>query len=114
MNPVPITVKLTAWGEDGSADSYSTENDVYVLPNAFFDIKPRRVYANDQAVHFDNQSDNGAYTIAGNRYFWDFGDGSASEEMSPTHMYEKEGSYDVYLKCGPTKDAMMYSITRLP
>ncbi len=95
--PGTYTIKLTAWGDNESADSYSTVNDVYVLPNAFFDIKPRRVYANEQAVLFDNQSDNGTYPVDGNSYLWDFGDGQGSEEVSPTHMYKREGDYDVVL-----------------
>jgi gliding motility-associated-like protein len=90
-------IKLTAWGEDGSTDSYSANNDVYVLPNAFFEIAPRTVYVNEQAVHFFNQSDNGDYPEEGNTYLWDFGDGSGSEEMNPTHLYTKDGNYDVTL-----------------
>jgi len=59
-------IKLTAWGEDGSTDAYSTTNDVYVLPNAYFELAPRTVYVNEQSVHFFNQSDNGDYPEAGN------------------------------------------------
>jgi gliding motility-associated-like protein len=95
--PGNFTIKLTAWGDDGSTDTYSTINDVYVLPNAFFDIKPRRVYANDQAVLFENQSDNGEYPMDGNTYLWDFGDGTGSQETSPNHLYDKAGSYNVTL-----------------
>lgn len=95
--PGTYTIKLTAWGDDGSASSYSTNNDVYVLPNAFFDIKPRRVYANDQAVLFENQSDNGAYPVDGNTYLWDFGDGNGSQDVNPVHLYEEAGSYNVTL-----------------
>jgi gliding motility-associated-like protein len=83
-------IKLTAWG-DGGTDSYSTVNEVYVLPNAYFEIAPRYVYVNDQAVHCFNLSDNG------DSYLWDFGDGIGSEEMSPVHMYTQEGNYDVTL-----------------
>jgi gliding motility-associated-like protein len=95
--PGSYTIKLTAWSYDGSSDSYSTVNDVYVLPNAFFDIKPRRVYANEQPVLFDNQSDNGAFPVEGNRYLWDFGDGAGSDANSPVHMYQRAGNYDVTL-----------------
>ncbi len=91
-------IKLTAWGEDGTTDSYSVNNDVYVLPNAYFDIAPRTVYVNEQSVHFFNQSDNGDYPEAGNKYAWDFGDGSdLSYEKNPVHLYKKDGTYDVTL-----------------
>jgi gliding motility-associated-like protein len=101
--PGTYTIKLTAWGDNGSVDSYSTDNDVYVLPNAFFDIKPRRVYANDQNVLFENQSDNGSWPVDGNSYLWDFGDGVGSEEESPTHMYKEAGNYNVTLNVWTNK-----------
>ncbi|MBN1158043.1 MAG: PKD domain-containing protein [Bacteroidales bacterium] len=91
-------IKLTAWGEKGSADSYSTVNDVWILPNAYFEIAPRIVYVNDQDVHFFNLSDNGDI------YLWDFGDGTTSDDMSPSHMYEKEGNYDVVLNVWTEND----------
>ena len=90
--PGTYKIKLTAWG-DGGEDTYSTINDVWVLPKAYFEIAPRIVYVNDQAVHFFNLSDNGQ------TYEWDFGDGTGSREMNPTHMYTKEGNYDVTAAC---------------
>jgi gliding motility-associated-like protein len=95
--PGTYKIKLTAWG-DGGTDTYSTINDVWVLPNAYFEIAPRFVYVNDQAVHFFNLSDNGDI------YYWDFGDGTGSDEMSPTHMYTKEGNYDVTLNVWTQND----------
>jgi PKD repeat protein len=95
--PGTYKIKLTAWG-DGGADTYSTINDVWVLPNAYFEIAPRFVFVNDQAVHFFNLSDEGDI------YFWDFGDGTGSEEMSPTHVYNSEGTYDVTLNVWTQND----------
>lgn len=83
-------IKLTAWG-DGGADSYSTTNDVFVLPNAYFEIAPRYVYVNDQPVNFFNLSDHADV------YLWEFGDGSSSGEMNPSHVYTHEGVYDITL-----------------
>jgi gliding motility-associated-like protein len=95
--PGTYKIKLTAWGEGGT-DTYSTINDVWVLPNAYFEIAPRFVYVNDQDVHFFNLSDNG------DLYFWDFGDGAGSSEMSPTHLYTREGNYDVTLNVWTKND----------
>jgi gliding motility-associated-like protein len=88
--PGTYKIKLTAWG-DGGADTYSVVNDVWVLPKAYFEIAPRIVYVNDEPVHFFNLSDNG------NTYVWDFGDGTGSDQMNPTHVYTKDGNYTVTL-----------------
>lgn len=45
------------------------------------------------AVHFQNFS--GGPPI---RFFWTFGDGTTSVEVNPTHVYQKEGVYDVSLQ----------------
>jgi gliding motility-associated-like protein len=95
--PGTYKIKLTAWGEGGN-DTYSTINDVWILPNAYFEIAPRFVYVNDQPVHYFNLSDNGDI------YFWDFGDGTGSNEMSPTHLYTTEGNYDVTLSVWTEND----------
>jgi len=102
--PGPYKIKLTAWG-DGGTDTYSTVNDVWVLPNAYFEIAPRIVYVNDQAVHFFNHSDNGDI------YAWDFGDGTGSSESNPSHVYTREGNYDVTLNVWTKNDCYdLYSM----
>jgi gliding motility-associated-like protein len=85
------TVKLTVKGEGGT-DTKSRVSTVWVVPHAFFDIAPKYTYINDQPVNFFNMSENG------DKYVWDFGDGSASEESNPSHLYTKEGVYSVTLK----------------
>lgn len=42
-------------------------------------------------VKFNNLS------VGGETYFWDFGDGSTSEQANPTHVYSKVGQFDVTL-----------------
>jgi gliding motility-associated-like protein len=42
-------------------------------------------------VLFNNNSSNG------NQFFWDFGDGSTSNEVNPSHVYPGPGTYDVTL-----------------
>ncbi len=36
-------------------------------------------------------------SIGGEEYYWDFGDGETSDEFSPVHQYDEEGSYDIIL-----------------
>jgi gliding motility-associated-like protein len=88
--PGQYKIKLTARG-DGGEDTYQAINDVYILPNSYFNLAPRYVYVNDEAVHYFNLSDNGDV------FEWDFGDGTTSTELSPKHVYTEEGVYDVTL-----------------
>lgn len=84
-------IKLTVKG-DGGEDIFSDTTRVYILPHSFFDLAPRYVYVNDEAVHYFNLSDHGRI------YEWDFGDGTNSTELNPKHIYKKAGNYDVTLK----------------
>lgn len=49
-------------------------------------------------------------SIGGQNFTWDFGDGSASTEVSPTHLYDNPGTYTVKLTatdnstCNPADD----------
>jgi gliding motility-associated-like protein len=95
--PGRYKIKLTAKG-DGGEDTYHMENDVYVLPNSYFNLAPRYVYINDEAVHYFNLSD------YGDVYEWDFGDGTTSTEFNPSHVYAEEGVYDVTLCVWTDKD----------
>jgi PKD domain/Secretion system C-terminal sorting domain len=45
----------------------------------------------ENAVQFVNTSENA------DQYFWDFGDGSTSEENNPLHQYAQSGDYEVTL-----------------
>lgn len=46
----------------------------------------------DKVTFLANCSENGF------RYYWDFGDGSSSEEKNPEHFYTSSGTYAVELK----------------
>jgi len=48
-----------------------------------------------QDVYFDPRIAGG---ISPYSYEWDFGDGSTSTDVAPTHAYKSEGSYNVTLK----------------
>jgi gliding motility-associated-like protein len=36
-------------------------------------------------------------SLAGQQFFWDFGDGNTSTDVNPTHLYSDTGSYTVHL-----------------
>ncbi len=83
-------VNLTVKGPGGEAYHSDTAR-VFIVPNAFFDMAPRYVYVNDEAVHFFNLSDHA------DAFEWDFGDGEKSTELNPEHVYKQEGVYDITL-----------------
>ncbi len=84
-------IKLSVTGPGGTSE-FSDTTRVFILPNSYFDLAPRYVYVNDEAVHYFNLSDHGDILE------WDFGDGETSSENNPTHVYKEEGVYDVTLK----------------
>jgi gliding motility-associated-like protein len=83
-------IKLKVTGSGGSSE-FSDTSRVYLIPNSFFDLAPRYVYVNDEAVHYFNLSDHADV------FEWDFGDGNRSTDFNPSHIYKKEGTYNVTL-----------------
>jgi gliding motility-associated-like protein len=63
---------------------------VFDSPVADFDWTPYPPVPNTPNV-FTNLS------VGGNKYDWNFGDGTTSNEKNPTHVYEKDGTYQVCL-----------------
>ena len=58
---------------------------------ARFEAYETEFCSEEASVQFSNQS------IWANSYSWDFGDGSSSSEVSPTHIYQDLGNYTVQL-----------------
>ncbi len=88
--PGIYNVKLTAEGDGGSHYDYEIIT-VYELPQPDFTTSPKFVMLPHQPVQFFNSTKNG------NTYIWDFGDGTYSTELNPSHQYTVEGLYDVKL-----------------
>ncbi|UII26446.1 PKD domain-containing protein [Fulvivirga maritima] len=65
--------------------------EIFAAPNANFDYRPDEVFVPDQPVITFN------YTEGANQYYWDFGDGSISQEFEPQHNYQYEGEFDITL-----------------
>jgi gliding motility-associated-like protein len=89
--PGDYQIKLTATGPGGTATATQVGR-VFILPHAFFDIAPKKIYVNDENVNFFNMSENA------DTWLWDFGDGTTSSDTSPQHKYTREGIYNVTLK----------------
>lgn len=81
-------VQIIAYGTNGS-DTLFQESLVSVDggPNVNFNYN-----INGPTVKFTNQSSSDA-----KEFFWDFGDGTVSEEKNPSHTYNANGNYTVTL-----------------
>ena len=83
-------VKLVATGLSGK-DSIEQVITVFDRPVAMFEPDFTEGTSTLSVFTFSNNS------LNGNRYLWDFGDGTTSEEESPTHIYNRSGSFTVTL-----------------
>ena len=72
-------------------------------PTAQFTGTPTSVCLGS-SVQFVNQSTNGGSPIT--NWAWDFGDGNASTQTNPSHVYANAGTYTV-------TSAVIYSLIRL-
>lgn len=64
---------------------------VYDIPKAVFEVAPLEVMLPSQPIHCYNYSENGS------TFYWDFGDGSFSNEVEPLHYYTEVGEYQIKL-----------------
>ncbi|MBK6934220.1 MAG: PKD domain-containing protein [Bacteroidales bacterium] len=60
-------------------------------PTANFAYKPHITTIENPIIYFEN------YSFGATSYYWDFGDGTSSEEVEPIHKYLEPRSYHVVL-----------------
>ena len=98
-DPTLITQSFTLPEDDAVIIRNAVKNVVYNKLNDWYvgkydsPVKAGFNIHNDNSliVYFNNISENA------NSYYWDFGDGNFSEEMSPCHEYSSNGEYTVTL-----------------
>lgn len=87
-------IKLFAYNDVACNKIDSAERDIIVNPSptADFSFTPTEltIQPND-TIHFTNLSTDATL------YNWNFGDGSGSQELNPSHFYKKTGYYNVCL-----------------
>jgi gliding motility-associated-like protein len=66
--------------------------EVFPIPAAAFDIKPKVLYIPGGIMYTNNLS------LDANTFFWDFGDNTFSSDPEPEHRYTEEGDYTIKLK----------------
>ena len=61
---------------------------IIIEPSTFIGCEPAKIFFNNLSVPIDSTYD----------IIWDFGDGNTSSEISPTHLYEEPGIYDISIQ----------------
>jgi PKD repeat protein len=84
--PGAYLIQLIASNQYGCTDTASYTFNVYQSPTAFFDFGPFQGCA-PLTIQFDNLS------LLGTNFYWDFGDGTFSNEQEPVHIYSTAGLF---------------------
>lgn len=77
----------------GCIDSLVKPITVLNSPIANFNANPNQSCSLPFVVNFNNTSSNAR------NYIWNFGDGTSSTQVNPSHIYSAAGNYDVKLIC---------------
>jgi PKD repeat protein len=77
---------------DGGISAADTIIEIHQMPIANFDIENPLLMLPKDSLKLLNLS------AFGNRYLWDFGDGSQSAQKQPIHYYTEKGVYDINLQ----------------
>jgi gliding motility-associated-like protein len=107
-----VAVSLTVTNSYGCQLTVTKDSLINVLPvlDASFKANQTTICKVSDPVSFTNLS-TGPGTLS---YSWDFGDGSTSSQINPSHAFNKKGNYDVSLKvnssegCTVTKNVSSY------
>lgn len=102
------TVSLTVIDASGCSDTRTQNGYVTIQPiSADFSVDNDSICRGTE-VQFTNIS------LGSNSYLWDFGDGTTSTNINPTHIYRSHGNYKVLLTakfgniCIDTLSTMIY------
>ena len=93
----PGNYSITLVSNSGACKDSITKNiEVLAKPKVTFSASDTVSCEAPFTVNFTNSS-NDVNNSSSSTYFWDFGDGSNSNEQNPSHIYLKEGNYTVKL-----------------
>ncbi len=112
-NPGTYNVKLTAVGYGGCTDDTTITITVVDTPRVNFTATVPNASCAQAEVTFTNNTTGANGT---NRYLWDFGDGTFSNDTLPnlTHVYNTSGNYTVTLYAESMAGCTSISFTTFP
>ncbi len=99
-NPMKVTwgngdagsIKIFISNQDGTCiDTITKEGCLKDAPVANFSFSPGSPFCLNQAIQFTNSS------VGATSYYWDFGDGSSSNQLNPLHSFTSPGTYTIVL-----------------
>lgn len=88
------TIKLTVISDSDCKDSVSKQIIVHPLPLAGFEVSPAYSPPGSIITTINNSSQG--------FYYWDFGNGQSSQQVSPVISYSDTGIYTIWLKVTDT------------
>jgi len=93
FEPGIYSVTLTATNVLGDTVSITKSMiiEVFTSPTAAFAVYPQVLNIPGDILYTNNRS------FGASSYIWDFGDGTTSTEVEPTHKYTEEGVFDIQL-----------------
>lgn len=88
-------ISLIVEDENGCKSTRNIQGAIEILPKPFVDFDFVNASTCDLPIltDFTNKSD----SLSTYLFQWNFGDGGSSTEVSPSHLYTKEGTFDVKL-----------------
>jgi gliding motility-associated-like protein len=93
FHPGTFSVTLSATNVTGKTVTVTKVMIIEAFPRplADFAVKPQLLYIPGDILYTSNRS------FGASVFFWNFGDGSSSNEPQPQHTYKTEGAYDISL-----------------
>jgi parallel beta-helix repeat protein len=85
----PTVAQTTAYNDTAAEVWYNGDRQLHQL-TCNFSVNPTTIYSGQLINFTDNSTDIGGIIIT---YFWDFGDGTTSNAINPTHLYNTPGNY---------------------
>ncbi|WP_414469605.1 PKD domain-containing protein [Methanobacterium sp. ACI-7] len=87
----PTVTETTAYDDTAAETWYNSDRTRNVLISRFT-ISNSPYYVNQTLTFTDSSSDVGGHIT---NYFWDFGDGSTSNQANPIHTFNSKGTYTI-------------------